>query len=538
MSNEFLNILRLPDNAVGAVEGTKFRFEESPNTPCPIKYDYVVENNSAKVIIHPSEAPVKYLKLRFRGDMSFIDKVYGEAWARCSHTWFIEWRAVMPHRPLPWLFYCKDDNGKIGCYGVKTGADCFAFWQLDSHGVTLVLNLTCGADGTDLKAPLTACEIVQYFSDDNANSFDVAKQFCSMLCEKPVLPKTPIFGVNNWYWAYGDISFDKILEETDYLIKMTDGVKHQPYEIIDDGWQYNRSATCPYIGGPWLPNERFGDMSKLVDEIHSRGAKAGIWFRPLLTMGNIPKDAIIDKGDSGGLVLDPSHPFTLNYVAESAARIRSWGFDLIKHDFSTYDMGIVPNESHNQLSDFIKGNRHFYDRTKTTATIVKNLYKTIQNAVGDAEVIGCNTFGHLVAGIHSAQRVGNDTSGRSFEWTRKQGVNSMMRLPQNETFFNVDPDCAAFTEKVDPNLNLDFLEVCAITGMTTLASVTPGILTDEQISRINKIFKMADKNNLRYTIKNFDKNSNPDTFVGENDEKQYDWYKGYDGVRIIHTWID
>ena len=113
-----------------------------------------------------------------------------------------------------------------------------------------------------------------------------------------------------------------------------------------------------------------------------------------------------------------------------------------------------------------------------------------------------------------------------------------MRLPQNETFFNVDPDCAAFTEKVDPNLNLDFLEVCAITGMTTLASVTPGILTDEQISRINKIFKMADQNNLRYTIKNFDKNSNPDTFVGENDEKQYDWYKGYDGVRIIHTWID
>lgn len=538
MSNEFLNILRQPDNAVGSVEGSDFRFEEKPYDDCPVKYEYVVEGNSAKVVVYPSEAPVKYLKLRFRGDMSFIDKVYGEAWARCSHTWFIEWRSVMPHRPLPWLFYCKDSNGKVGCYGVKTGADCFAFWQLDSHGITLVLNLTCGADGTDLKQPLTACEIVQYFSDDNADSYAVAKKFCGMVCEKPVLPKTPIFGVNNWYWAYGDISFDKILEETDYLIKMTNGTKHKPYEIIDDGWQFNRSATCNYIGGPWVPNDRFGDMAKLVDEIHSRGAKAGIWFRPLLTMGNIPSDAIVDKGDNGGLVLDPSHPFTLNYVAESAKRIRSWGFDLIKHDFSTYDMGMVPNESNNQLSDFIKRNRHFYDRTKTTATIVKNLYKTIQEAVGDAEVIGCNTFGHLVAGIHSAQRVGNDTSGRSFEWTRKQGVNSMMRLPQNETFFNVDPDCAAFTEKVDADLNLDFLEVCAITGMTTLASVTPGILNDEQLKRINEIFKMADQNNLRYTIKNFDKNSNPDTFISDTDEKQYDWYKGYDGVRIIHTWFD
>ena len=62
-------------------------------------------------------------------------------------------------------------------------------------------------------------------------------------------------------------------------------------------------------------------------------------------------------------------------------------------------------------------NRTCFNREKTTAEILKDLYRAIQNGAGEKEVIACNEIGHLSAGIHSVYRIGNDASGRSFEWT-------------------------------------------------------------------------------------------------------------------------
>ena len=115
-----------------------------------------------------------------------------------------------------------------------------------------------------------------------------------------------------------------------------------------------------------------------------------------------------------------------------------------------------------------------------------------------------------------------------------------MRLPLNDVFYNVDPDCAAFTARVDAELNLDFLEMCAITGMTALASVTPGILNEKQMARINEIYKIADQNTLRYKIANYDKNSNPELFVSEDGSKtrEFNWLSAYDGARTVLSWTD
>ena len=538
--NSFFSILRAPDNAFGATEASPFRFEEAASAANDVKFDYAVENDSAKIIIYPSGSPVKYLKLRFHGDLSFVDKVYGDEWERSGENAFLEWRSVMASRALPWFCYLKGDD-VTACYGVKTSPDCFAFWQVDTRGITLFLNLMSGKRGTDLKEPLLACEVVELIGNEGEDSYDVAKRFSRVMCDSPTIPKEPIFGVNNWYWAYGKISHESVMEETDQLMRMCDGTRHRPYMILDDGWQLNRSyGKNTYIGGPWLPNERFGDMAKTADAIHAKGAKAGIWFRPLLTRGDFPADAEYAFG-SGGNLLDASHPFTLEKVERDAATIRSWGFDLIKHDFTTIDItGKNPFASTNATKELCVREGTFVDNTKTTATVIKNLYKAIQRGAGDADVIGCNTISHLTAGIHTAYRVGNDTSGRSFEWTRRNGVNSVMRLPLNDVFYNVDPDCAAFTARVDAELNLDFLEMCAITGMTALASVTPGILNEKQMARINEIYKIADQNTLRYKIANYDKNSNPELFVSEDGSKtrKFNWIGAYDGARTVLSWTD
>ena len=538
--SKFISVLRKPDFVLGATTNSPYRFEEKDNwQTCPIKYDYVIDNGVGKITVYPSGSPVKYLKLRWRGDFSNIDSVYGDQIERSGESCYLEWRSVMPHRAMAWYCMVKSASDYAG-YGVKTGADCFAFWQVDTRGITLFLNLCNGNNGTDLQSPLLACEVVELVSSGQ-NAYYFHKDFCKKMCDNPIMPKTPIFGVNNWYWAYGNISKDIVIKETEHLKMITDGVKNRPSMIIDDGWQLNRSyGSYHYIGGPWEPNATFKDMKETADFIREKGAKPGIWFRPLLTMGRVPEDAFFRAYDNG-IVLDPSHPYTLEQVEKDANKIRNWGYEIIKHDFSTMDItGNAPLTSENHVSNLFSHDKPFYDNTKTTATIIKNLYKAIQNGAGNADVIGCNTIGHLTAGIHSIYRVGNDTSGRSFEWTRRFGVNSFMRLPQNENFFLADPDCAAFTDQVDSSLNLNYLEACAITGMTTLASITPYSLTDKEIKRINEIYKIADQNLLRYGIKNYDKTANPEVFTSADGklEKEYDWIKAYEGSRIDLDWFN
>ena len=532
-----VSLLRQPDFVCGATENTDFRFEEKGI--CGVKYDYAVGETSAKVVVYPSGSPVKYLKLRFSGGLSAVDKVYGDQWERAGEPSFLKWTAVRAGRVLPWFCYLRHD-GKTSCYGVKAGADCFACFQVDTDGITLFLNLCNGTQGTDLQAPITACEVVELL-DKTGDCYAVAAEFSRLLCDKPVLPKTPIFGVNNWYWAYGNISKESILQETEYLLEMTKGCKNQPYMIIDDGWQKHRKPGAEnYIGGEWFPNERCGDMSRLAQSIHEKGVKAGLWFRPLLTRETVPEEARLAE-ENGGIVLDPSHPFTLEKVYNDAKRISDWGFDLIKYDFTTIDItGLPVLIADKHTFALCAPSRRFYDRTKTTATIMKNLYRAIQSAVGDKEVIGCNTVGHLSAGIHSVYRVGHDVSGRSFEWTRRDGINSVMRLPLNNALYNVDPDCAPFTEMVDADINLDFLEMCALTGMTTLASVTPNILTEEQMQRINGIFRLADQGGAGYGIVDYEKNVNPERFVSKDGktERRFHWNRVYNGSRIVLAWME
>ena len=539
MKHEFLSVLRRPDRVTGATDESPFRFEETPDG-CPVQYEYRVEENCAKVIVYPSGAPVKFLKLRFHGDLSFVESVFGDQWERSYNPEApLEWRSVMMNRRLPWFCYLRGE-GRMMCYGVKVQPDCFAYWQADTRGITLFLNLTSGSRGVDLTEPLVACQVVERLGEEGETPFESARAFAAKMCEHPVLPREPIFGVNNWYWAYGRITHDSVMTETDYLLEMTDGCSHRPYMILDDGWQLNRTFNGDnYIGGPWIPSDRFGDMAKTADDIHKKGAKAGIWFRPLLTLGEIPDEARLGPFKNGGQLLDPSHPFTLERVRRDAALLRSWGFELLKHDFTTYDsldMGALSAEKHGV--DMFRKNWKMYDRTKTTATVLKNLYRAIQDGAGEADVIGCNVIGHLAAGIHSAYRVGGDTSGRSWEISVRNGVNSMMRLPLNDTFYRADPDCAAFTERVDADANLDFLEMCAITGVTTLASVTPGILTAEQMERIRRIYRIADRDEKRLGIVNFEKTATPETFSDGEETRTFDWSRIYDGSRSQLSWME
>src|ERR1019366_5520844 len=137
------------------------------------------------------------------------------------------------------------------------------------------------------------------------------------------------------------------------------------------------------------------------------GVRPGIWTRPTLTTEKqaeswrLPPAGGRPKGEL--IALDPSIPEALAYMAESIAAIRGWGYELIKHDYSTFDLtGRWGFEMGPDLTD--RG-WHFQNRGKTTAEIILGLYRTIRQSAGDAMLIGCNTIGHLAAGLVEAQHI-------------------------------------------------------------------------------------------------------------------------------------
>ena len=67
-----------------------------------------------------------------------------------------------------------------------------------------------------------------------------------------------IYGFNNWYYAYGESSYEQIMKDTLLLEELTKDNEVIPYMVIDDGWSIN---SC---GGPWVANDKFKDMFLFV----------------------------------------------------------------------------------------------------------------------------------------------------------------------------------------------------------------------------------------------------------------------------------
>ena len=159
--------------------------------------------------------------------------------------------------------------------------------------------------------------------------------------------------------------------------------------------------------------------------------------------------------------------------------MRGWGYELVKHDFSTFDiLGRWGMKMGEVITD---EGWHFADRSKTSAEIVLQFYRTLRQAVGDAVLLGCNTVGHLGAGIFELQRTGDDTSSRDWTRTRKMGVNTLgFRLPQHRAFFLVDPDCAPLSKSLPARPVTSMAGRGRRSGAVLFISANPAEVTPEE----------------------------------------------------------
>lgn len=450
------------------------------------------DNEHLAIFLTAQTSKVKWIKLRWN-NLSWDKNVrfLGDAWERGYGD--MEWKGMNPNRFMPWYF-CAKSEAKSICYGVKVRPSAMCFWQVDSLGMTLFLDVRCGGSGVNLKgrviklADVIACEM------RDCTSFEAMQEFCGQMCEDPILPKYPVYGSNNWYYAYGKSSESEILADCDYILNLTKDIENKPYMVIDDCWQEHHRLN-EYNGGPWTKgNEKFPDMKALADKLVQKGVRPGIWVRLLLNEDeNIKNEWRLSHNNC----IDPTNPEALNYIKEDIKRICNWGYTLIKHDFSTFDLF---GKWGFQMSPLVTDDGwHFYDDSLTSAEVVKLLYKAILDASmeasnGEALILGCNTIGHLGAGYMHINRTGDDTSGVIWERTRFMGVNTLaFRLPQHGKFYEIDADCVGIDGGISWSMNKQWADVLAQSGTPLFISVRPNILDETEKQELHEILKVASK---------------------------------------------
>lgn len=457
---------------------------------------------------------LKFIELEWSFESKENLYVLGDAWERSYGE--LEFKKLADNdRLMPWYFIASDKTSCY-CFGVKTQPNAFISFNYTTKGIKALIDCRNGGCGVQLNGRKLHLASFVYKKYDSADVYACLHDYCKILCDEPIFPKERVYGGNNWYYAYGKSSYGEIITDTKVQTELASDIENRPFEVIDDCWQIN------FCEGPWIANEKFGDMKKLAEEIKEIGARPGIWVRLLHNRDSAITDdmRIFRKGKRQ--YLDPTHPAVQTYIRSDIERIKGWGYELLKHDFTTFDLFGGWGRELDPETDAIN-EWSFFDRTKTNAEIVLDLYRLIKDAAGDMYVIGCNTVSHLCAGLVEINRTGNDTSGREWDATKKNGVNTLaFRLAQNEAFYMVDADCVGIlADNIPWEKNKQWLHLLSYSNTPLFVSCTDN-LTDEQKKDLSEAYKIYQ---TTHNIKPVDiyENKTPSIWKIDGNVVEYNW---------------
>jgi alpha-galactosidase len=476
----FIDLRRAPDLVVAQTADGELRLGNSGGERWnggAVAVTASVLADAVRVSLGAPGVAVKRVHLRWRGDLSATTQILGDAWERAYGD--LEWRGWVPDRVMPWYF-AAFDGMLTHTYGVRTGASSFCFWQVDPEGISLWADVRSGGVGVQLgERTLTVCDVVSRAGRERESPFAAIHAACEQMCASPRVFSRPatVYGSNDWYWAYGKNSAETVRADAMHIVELSPTGENRPFVVIDDGWQPGRGADKSGAGTWDRGNDKFGDMHALASDVRHAGAWPGIWIRPLQAPASAP-DAWRLARDRN--TLDPSVPDVLMKVIDDVRRIRAWGFDLIKHDYTTFD---VFGRWGNQMGSAMTRDGWTFagGASRTTAEVIKDLYASIRGGAGNGPVLGCNTVSHLSAGMFDICRIGDDTSGTEWARTRKMGVNSLaFRGAQHGAFYVADADCVGVTNAVPWAMNRQWLDLVSRSGTALFVSLAPDALGAEQ----------------------------------------------------------
>lgn len=471
----FVDIHRPPDSAsvetperVRALERTGDEW-----TADDVRVTFSSVDGALRVQLSAPATRITRVHLRWRGDTRASQSFLGDAWERAYGD--LEWRGSVPDRAMPW--YCAAFDGQAAhAYGVRTAPRAFCSWQIDPDGIDLVADVRSGGSPLALgERTLSVCDIVCREGRQGESAFAAVHAFCRVMCRDPRPVPRPIYGSNDWYWAYGHNSRETVAADAQRIAELAADA-NRPFAVIDDGWQPEHDDRT--LAGSWdRGNSKFGDMAGTAAAIVRAGATPGIWIRPLQAPSGTPDSWRLSRDRA---FLDPTVPDAARKVAEDIRRLTAWGFTLIKHDYTTYDLfGRWGSQMGTALTK--DGWTFAAGASRTTAEVILDLYRTIREAAGEAVVLGCNTVSHLSAGVFDGCRIGDDTSGREWTRTRKMGVNTLaFRGVQHDAFYAADADCVGVTTAIPWALNRQWLDLVSRSGTPLFVSMAPDAIGPEQ----------------------------------------------------------
>ncbi|MEV8375719.1 NPCBM/NEW2 domain-containing protein [Kribbella sp. NPDC056861] len=132
--------------------------------------------------------------------------------------------------------------------------------------------------------------------------------------QQPLISPTPYMGWNTYYGLAGDFTETSLRSVADSIVNR--GLKKAGYDIVwlDGGWQADQSRSA---AGDLVPHpDKFPNgLKPLVDYIHSKGLKAGIYT------------------DAGPYIPGKCGLGSGGYYQRDADQFAAWGFDAVKVDY-------------------------------------------------------------------------------------------------------------------------------------------------------------------------------------------------------------
>ncbi len=355
----------------------------------------------------------------------------------------------------------------------------------------MTADVRCGGVGVQLgERTLDVCTVVGRPAGRASRRSTRTSALCKQMCPRPRPAKPPVYGFNDWYCTYGHNTADGFVTDAAAMAALAPAGENRPFMVVDDGWQASRQ-------GGRSDRQPVGPDQRQVRLDHARpGPAGGGDGRPARAV--VPPAGGVAVGPAELLcgaddVFDPSIPAVRERITADMRRFHDWGFELVKHDFSTEEItGLWGNKMGDSV---VHGDWAFADRSRTTAEVILELYRAIRDGGGDEMVIeGCNTVGHLSAGVFDLQRIGDDTSGNHLRHRSAIGVNCLaFRAPQQGTFYGVDADCVGLAKAgaVPWEKNRQWLDLVARSGTPLFVSWRADLLDDPTRDGIRAAFAAA-----------------------------------------------
>ncbi len=370
-------------------------------------------------------------------------------------------RRVLPTSPYGDYDFVKYDRRK-GCfhgfsYGyVRNEKDFDFFGSLSERfGYTIIranvpdreIIFERDLEGVIIDKEYTLIDVVNY----RGNEKDVYdKYFADMNIPAPRVGRTN--GYTTWYNYYQNITEDIVVNDLEALSKVDSTID---IFQIDDGYQ---TAV-----GDWLSinHEKFPNgMKIIVDKIHEKGMKAGLWLAPLgaqikstvakehpdwLIRDKYGKKLVCGVNWGGFYGLDIEKEEVRDYIRNFFnVVLNDWGYDMVKLDF-LYSASVIPRNG------------------KSRGQLMCEAMDFIRECVGEKLILGCGVPLAPAFGKVDYCRIGADIG---LEWdkfkvhledvcTRTTLWNTIFRRGLDGRAFANDPDVFLLR---DNNMTMGFTQ--------------------------------------------------------------------------------